>query len=782
MSVWKDILGGLGKGGTSYMAKKRLPQTEGELLCKGLAGKVVINRDQWGIPHIKASNLNDLLFAQGYVHAQDRLWQMEIARRASSGRLAEIVGKEALSTDRIARTIGFYRLGQEDLQNYLQDMAALLDSYVAGINSCIESDQFSLPIEFSVLQHKPEVWTTADTLAIARLMSWQLSHGWEGELVRANIEEAVSEVAADEIALFYESTNPTTIKKGIEVNVLNPADDPILKRGQGSNAWAIAGNRSQTGTPLLANDPHLLLNVPSIWYENQLKCGDLNVTGTTVPGLPFVLVGHNDHIAWGTTLSYCDCEDLFIERFNEQGTEYEYMGEWLKPQVIDEVIRVKGGSDHVEPVVHTVHGVVVSDVIGEKGKRVALQSTALKSCPLMIGWFELNHARNWEEFTSAIENIKAPSLNLVYADVHGNIGYYVTGEVPVRKKGNGAIPVPGWNGEYDWCGSIPHEEMPHVLNPECGYVVSCNHKVQDESYPHCLGDCYLNGFRARRIEDMIEERDLIDVEDCIDMQNDFVSIPGKEFCTHFTDLQSEDEFVQSAIDRMVAWDGDLDASTVGGTIYKVTCWFVEYNLYSMGMGEKLTHAFRGKGFHDQLSLTNEFYSNNIVVLLKLLRDSENWWVENVGGKANLLLVSVEQAVEYLQHKMGKQMDDWAWGKARPVSFAHTLGSKRPLNRIFNVGKFAQGGDADTPNQISSLQLDQPLGGKIVGPSYRYIIDMGDIDGARAVLPPGQSGNVASKHYNDQVYMWLHGQYRPQLFSEAQWERASKQKLELLPDF
>ncbi len=783
MSVLKDFLGGLGRGGTSYMSKSRLPKTDGVLQCKGLAGTVKINRDQWGIPHITADNLNDLLFAQGFVHAQDRFFQMEVGRRAASGRLAEMVGKEALSTDRIARTIGFYRLGAEDLEQYLRDMKPMLQSYVDGINHYINSKEFKLPLELSMLQHKPEQWTLTDTLAIARLMSWQLSHGWEGELVRAQIRETVGDEAADEIEVFYRSTNPSTIKKGIEVNALpNPSDDPVLKRGQGSNAWAISGRLTASGTPLLANDPHLLLNVPAIWYENHLKSPEMHVTGTTVPGLPMVLVGHNDHIAWGTTLSYCDCEDLFVERFNEEGTEYEYKGEWLTPMIIDEHIKVRGGKDHVEPVVHTVHGVVVSDVIGERDKRVALQSTALKPGPMMIGWYELTIASNWEEFAAAAGKINCPSLNLVYSDVHGNIGYYVTGEVPIRKKGDGRNPAEGWSGEYDWIGSIPHEEMPHVLNPECGYVVSCNHKVEDESYPHFLGNCYLNGFRARRLEEMILDRGIIDVEDCIDMQNDFVSIPGREFVQHYIDIKSNNASVQAAIDKMLQWDGLLDASTVGGTIYKVASWFTEYNLFSMGMGEKLTYAFRGKGFHDQLSLTNEFYTSNIVILLELLNNPDNWWIKNVGSKKNLLTVSMEQAVDFLQHKLGDDMEKWSWGHARPVRFLHTLGAKKPLDKVFNVGDFAQGGDADTPNQISSLKLEEPLGGKTVGPSYRYIIDMGDINGCRAVMPPGQSGHVASPHYNDQVYMWLHGHYRPQLFSEQQVERGTINKLELIPDF
>jgi penicillin amidase len=340
-----------------------LPKIEGTLTLPGLSTPAEVIRDRWGVPHIYAANTHDLFFAQGFVHAQDRLWQMELNRRIATGRLSELFGNLALDTDRTTRTFGFHRLGQADWANADDSMRTVVSAYTEGINAFLQNPSTRMPIEFTLLRHHPEPWIPEDSMAFSRVVTWQLSHAWYGEIIRAWLIEAVGEEHAAELEIHYPEQNPVTLPAGIEFNRLNPdgtlraARGPFLSRGMGSNAWAISGRRTTTGKPFLCNDMHLTLALPSLWHEVHLIAGEFNVTGASLPGLPTVLVGHNKRIAWGMTLAFTDCEDLFIERFDPQAPHrYEFRGEWLDAEVIPESIRVKGGAKpHTEQVIVTHH-------------------------------------------------------------------------------------------------------------------------------------------------------------------------------------------------------------------------------------------------------------------------------------------------------------------------------------------------------------------------------------------------------------------------------------------
>jgi len=787
VSVIHRILGPPLRAGLTRLGRRRLPKIEGTLTLPGLSDPVEVIRDRWGVPHIYAANTHDLFFAQGFVHAQDRLWQMELNRRIATGRLSELFGNVALDTDRTTRTFSFHRLGQADWANADDSMRAVVSAYTEGINAFLQNPSTRMPIEFTLLRHHPEPWIPEDSMAFSRVVTWQLSHAWYGEIIRAWLIEAVGEAHAAELEIHYPEQNPVTLPAGIEFNRLNAdgtlraARGPFLSRGMGSNAWVISGRRTTTGKPFLCNDMHLTLALPSLWYEVHLIAGEFNVTGASLPGLPTVLVGHNKHIAWGITLAFTDCEDLFVERFDPQAPHcYEFRGEWLDAEVIPESIRVKGRAEpHTEQVIVTHHGPIISDVVGYPEQRIALSSMALRPCSALKGWLLLDQAGNWDEFVEAMRLIEAPQLNVAYADVVGNVGYWVTGKVPVRASGQGMIPAPAWTGEYEWVGEVPFEEMPHALNPDQGYVVTCNHRVVPENYPHFLGNVWRSGYRARRIVDIIQSKDKLSSEDLRALQLDFTCIPGQEFVERLEGLSTKDRDVQAALDTLRSWDGQLTATSTGGTLYEVTRYTLVRNLLEPGLGKGLTARLMGQGFHPLLLSTHELHGHDTVSMLRMLDNPNSWWVSQAGGREAVLTRSLKQAVQWLREELGPDVNDWEWGKIHRAIFPHAMGMKKPLDRVFNRGPLPIGGDTDTPCATAMIPND-PYDSKAWAPSFRQIVDLSDLSRSLVIHPPGQSGQLGSPHYDDLAALWIKGEYHPMLWTRQQVEQEAEGKLTLNP--
>ena len=350
-----------------------------------------------------------------------------------------------------------------------------------------------------------------DSMAFSRLMFWQLSHAWYSEIVRSQLIDKVGAERAAEWEINYPTQNPTILPKGIEFNqfgangALKNTGSPLLQRGQGSNCWVVSGDRSETGKPILCNDMHLVLTLPTIWYEAHTVAKPLNMTGVTMPGIPYTLVGHNDRIGWGITLAFTDCEDLFIEKIDPDTKQVLTPTGWEPVKIVNEQIQIKSGETHTEPVMITRHGPVLSDVVGYPEQKVAVQSMALQPTTGLTAWHNLNLAQNWTDFAAAISQVNATQLNIGYADVDGNIGYYLTGEHPIRGKGNGKVPSPGWDADYDWQGSLPFSEIPNALNPEKGFIITCNNKIIPDDFPHFLGDVWMNGFRPKRLTQLLEQ-------------------------------------------------------------------------------------------------------------------------------------------------------------------------------------------------------------------------------------------------------------------------------------
>jgi penicillin amidase len=504
--------------GTSWLLRKPQPRYKGKLRAKGLSAPVEILRDRWGVPHIYAKTTEDVLFAQGFVHAQERLWQMDFNRRLVAGRLSEILGPVAVPLDRWMRTLTMRRVAESEVDLLDNESRQCLEAYAAGVNACIEHEP--LPLEFRLLNYQPEPWIPADSLAWVKMMCWTLCVNWETEILRARLiaklgAEAVASLEPEVASQWVRVIPPGVDYSCIGSEALQRAAQsrqftgPAARQGIGSNNWVLSGSRTTTGKPILANDMHLGMGAPAIWFENHLSGGNLHVSGISFPGLPFIISGHNEHLAWGFTNGFPDVQDLYMEhvrRTPKGGAEYEFRGDWLEAEVKREEIKVKGAEPVVEEVVITRHGPIINSLIeGEEMESpLALRWTALDKGDTLHVIIDMNRAASCEAFRDALRGWTCPTQNIVYADRQGNIGYSFPGNIPIRAKGNGMLPAPGWTGEYEWLGYIPYEELPHLFNPSPGYIASANNRVVDNGYPHWVSPDFCTSSRATRIVEMIE--------------------------------------------------------------------------------------------------------------------------------------------------------------------------------------------------------------------------------------------------------------------------------------
>lgn len=786
MNFFQNILGKVLRPVVVGMGKRRLAEHDGTHEVKDLLHEVEIRRDPQGVPYIFAKNEYDLFFAQGYVHAQDRFWQMEVNRRLSKGRLSEVFGEGALQTDRISRTLGFGRLAQHDFDIMDAKMRKKLLPYVRGVNAWLENHPDKLPIEFKLAGYKPEAWEVTDILAISRMMGLRLSIGWVHEISALKMIDALGKKGEELLQMRYPEGNPLTLPHGIDVGDLLPdpmldaLDGPYHQPANGSNAWAITGSRTDTGKPYLCSDPHLPMLTPSVWYQVYLEGGEYRCQGVSIPGIPLIMIGHNSHIAWGITLSFTDIADTYIEEFNPQNPkQYKYKEAWKTVEEVQETIQIKGKKEpHVETVTFTDHGVVISGIFETGKHKLALQSSALAPSRLTEGWYNLDRAKNWKEFSHALSYIDAPGLNVVYADVDGNIGHYVTGRSPIRKNGTGSFPSPGWTGEYDWDGFIPHEQMPHQLNPERGHIISCNHKLIPDDYPWTLGEAWMNGFRAQRLEELLSDQDRkFKMTDFPAWHMDFQSIPGLQFAAFFKGFKHADPKVQAAIDKLTAWDGNLTADSIAGTIYLVVKQQMTHVIINSLGNDQIRDWAVGSGLDGVVFGHSEYQGHDIGLVLDLLKRPDSEWMQAAGGLNEVLRKSAEQAVAWLNHKLGHNLEHWQWGKLHTVTFPHPMAVKKPLDYVFNVGPFPIGGDTDTVCQ-TAFKPHKPFDAEQACPSYRHIVDMSNFANSLWILPPGQSGQIGSKHYDDQVQNWLTGKYYPMMWERKQIEEGARQVLML----
>lgn len=794
-----------------WFVYRPLPQLDGTVSLPGLQQEVTVGRDAWGVPHIRAASLEDLAQAQGYVMAQDRLWQMDLLRRVARGRLSEILGPLTLPVDKEFRTYGFSRAADRDATLLDPESLRLMEAYARGVNKFIEHHRNNLPLEFSLLRYTPEPWRPSDTLAISAYMYRTLTNTWETELHRAAVaERAGSEHARD---LFSQvapmdhfvigdpdvpndgsqrsSTGPddedddddlvpdTVLKanRGLSDGTAVPDSAPDLgsalsrsvltfleespeaiRRGLGSNNWVVSGAHTATGKPLLANDTHLDLSIPPIWYEIHLTAPGWNVKGFTLPGAPMIIIGHNDRIAWGFTNNGADVQDLYIETFNPSSPdEYRVNGAWTKAQVLDETIRVKGRPDEHLNLTVTRHGPVVRRE-GDHG--YALRWTATEPGGLANTYNWLGKARNWNEFRNTMKRVWGPAQNVVFADVDGNIGYIMAARVPIRKKGHGEVPVPGDTDDYEWTGYIPFDQLPQALNPESGFIVTANARVVGPNYKPYLTDRWYEPYRTARIYDLLHDRHDLRPVDMLKVQTDTYSYPevflADQLSAAARTVKPKDPRTLKLIEGLKDWNGIADANSPEVSFLHATI---------SAAVDLLLQPFLGND-------TNLYQWRRTSFLQKILTDRPAKWLPSAYKNYDELLAAAgDRAVGTLtEQSRSASIDDWAWKRFDSLYMLHPLGRSGILKTFLSITDMPQSGTVYSVRAAARTH----------GPAMRFVANLADWDNSILLIPAGQSGQPGSSHYTDQFSYWYEGKPIFSPFTDAAEAAARKHSLILKP--
>lgn len=776
-------------------ARAALPPAEGQFRIRGLHEPVEVLWDRWGVPHIYARNTEDLFFAQGYVVASQRLFQLDFIFRLGSGSLSELFGEATLPMDRFIRTVGWNRAAAQQLTRWDDLSFEIAESFLSGIRAWIEHMP-ARPIEYEILSLDPEIPDGMPAIeraaAAAVFMAWSLSGNWDAELIRAEVAE---QLGWDAMVQLFPAipTLPAAVRPGKRggdaarrsaLALLRAA--PPFPHGQGSNNWVVSGRRSETGMPLLANDPHILAQMPSIWFEAHLTAPGIDVSGVALPFAPGILLGHNARIAWGATNVGGDVQDLYLERLDPEGTAALYEGAWEPLTVHREQIAVRGKTEPENlEVRETRHGPILDSymvglvdfalVEGGITETYALKWVGADEGATNATLYRLNTAENFEQFRSALEGWTCPGQNWVYADVDGNIGYQCTGVHPIRRRGDGTVPVPGWSAEFEWDGFVSFREMPWAYNPEEGFIATANAKPYDDTYPHVLGHDFIPPFRARRVAQMITAREKHDVDSFAEMQFDWLSLPAMDLVPRLLQAEPTDDRQKQAMGLLANWDCRLSPDSAAAAVYQVWCIRLSEAILLPQLGQRLYEHFYAKR-----QWSNEFQTS---VLPRLLEYPTATWFGRHGREArdDVLRRTLDEALDQLTERLGEDMDGWTWGAIHPVRFVGRIGAVVPdLAELFTGGEAPWGGDEMTVNQGVFEPAATGEYQVAVVASWRQIIDLSNLDNSRGTHTVGQSGNPASPHYDDLFPLWSTGAHHPLPFTRAAVEAATESTLELNP--
>ena len=746
-----------------------LPTIDSDERLLGLHERVEVLRDKYGVPHVFATDTHDLFFAQGYVTAQDRLWQMDIYRRAAEGRLAEVLGEPALESDRFMRTLGLGRAAQLDASVISDEARGLVEAYMEGVNKFLQQNGESLPVEFTILGYRPEPWTVLDTLAIAKLQLYDAAGNYTQELLRANI---AARLGPEVLATLLPDAAPNAIGVdprawalvGAEMSPGLPGDGPAVLasvlggagQGLGSNCWALAGSRTATGKPLLAGDPHLPVRNPSIWYEVALDAGDLHLIGFSIPGVPGVVIGHNDRVAWSFTYALADTQDLFVERQDPFDLRrYEFEGRMENATFIREVIKVKGRADPVVVnVAITRHGPILTPVLKEQKAQLALRWSALEGTRTIEAVLGMGRARSFSEFRAAAALFVGATLSACYADVDGHIGYLLVGRLPDRKAGDGRLPVPGWSGDYEWRGLLPADDNPFLLDPPGGLVVNANNRPVDRATETGWEGEWDPGFRYAYLRAALAGITGADVARFRSLQTDVTSLPVHRFRATILSARAASPLAVEAQSLIRDWDGVLGVDSAAAAVYEA--WLVH-------MCERTFRDKLGPTLYEQY-LTD---GRPTFALYDLIGSpSSTWFADLASGEAGdrdaIAAAALEDAMRDLTTRLGSVPSSWRWGDLHTVSFEHPLSAAKPLDLILTIGPVRRPGDGYSPNN-GAYSLLKPFTLRSHA-SERQIVDLADVDASLSIIPTGQSGQPYSPHWGDQTALWDRGDYKPMALS------------------
>ncbi|MFH1539852.1 MAG: penicillin acylase family protein [bacterium] len=794
------------------MISSGLAKIDGTIEVPGLKNDVTVLRDDYGVPHIFAKDEEDAYFAMGYVHAQDRIFQMDLFRRKAEGRLAEIVGDantkgpssefdSILEGDIFSRVIGFWEMGRRHVETIPEPAKTIMRRYVDGVNAWIGQNEKNLPLEFAMLQYKMEFWTVEDIIAISRMVAWDLSANAMRELMRY---EAVARFGRERGWELYPrhldeggpyAVPPSQKKYEPRGKVIEDKPAPIPEdmlepdffgalggfmtvasergyRGSpaASNNWVVSGKKSKSGKPILCNDPHLPHLLPSVFYLAHLRTEDgLDVIGVTFPGVPFVVLGHNRDVAWAATTTRTDTQDLFVEMTDEDHPgRYLYKGEWLDFETREEEILVKsGGEKEVRTVTvrSTVHGPVLNDMLPERYAKlppVALKWAAYEPSDDYLAFMGLSRAKNAGDVREALAHIGAPIQSWVFADKEGRTGFFPAGLVPIRKKGDGTMPVPGWTGEYDWGGYIPFDELPQLYDPEEGFIITANNQiVPEEDYPYHYSYYYMM-YRAQRIRQLLTSKEKLSVDDMKEFQTDNYSCQAARLRDVFVGAydrrgDKKNKSLRQAVEVLKKWNLETDVESIGASIFTRAYYeAMKMTLEDEVSGEMLKDAFqpwRTDSTFDRALETGEFSFFDDV------RTPEK------EGRDDVLAASLEAAVEWLTEKFGEDKSEWKWGSYHLLDLHNEFaGLNKPMEIYFGQPKVPLAGTGNTVDAESFAWSDDVLLA-MGGPAMRHIVDMARVEDAVVVIDSGQSGHPKSPHYRDQVELWRKGGYIPMWMDE-----------------
>ncbi|GGD24584.1 penicillin acylase family protein [Pontibacillus salipaludis] len=742
---------------------RSIPQTNGSIQITGLKAPVNVTRDQDGVPHIEASNSKDLFMVQGYIQAQERLFQMDMARRQASGTLSEVAGMKALDQDKYFRTLGLRRAAAKSYNEYSDEAKQVMEWYADGVNAYIKQakkDQ-TLPIEFTLMGAAPEVWTSIDSLTIGKYMAFDLGGHWERQAFHYYLLQQYPKQKAYELFSSYPEEAPTIINEG-EIDIESSFESAIIPHAfNGSNNWVVGGSKTKSGNPLLADDPHLGLATPSIWLQMKLDSPGYQVSGVIFAGIPGIILGHNKDIAWGVTNTGPDVQQLYLEKRNPDNKyEYLYEGSYEKARVFKETIKVKDEESVEYEVVETRHGPVLSEFAEDSGKGtvLSLRWTALDASTELEAILEINQATNWKEFEKGLEKFLVPAQNFVFASKDGTIAYKANGKIPIYENGADALlPLEGWEEDNEWRGFIPFEELPTVMNPEKGFIATANNKVVGEQYPYHISNNWAQPYRYMRIDEVLQTRSDFTKEDMKDLQMDQVNLQAREFVPVFLNYIGSEGLSQrerEAVKLLKGWDYVDDVSAPQPLLFHTWMNTIMDRLYS-DIPHSMDRLFKGKG-----QTTDE-------LLRKAYAGKETVWVEEQGGIQRLIEETFTQTVTSLTKQYGEETKKWEWGDYHRVAFKHPLSSISFLDRFFNSEDPIPVGGSQVTVMAASYEEESGLVNH--GASWRFVLDGTDFTTASHIVGPGQSGHFRSPWYHDQREDWVNGEYHKTILNKPEGE-------------
>ncbi|MFP4620605.1 MAG: penicillin acylase family protein [Bacteroidales bacterium] len=758
------------------IAHRSVPDYEENITIEGIDHEVEVYRDSLAIPHIYAQTEKDLYTAVGYLMAQDRLWQMDLLRRVTQGRLSEIFGEQMLENDQVMRSLRIPQKSREVLARSNKRVVTALEAFARGVNGYINTHPHKLPPEFAILGYKPEKWEPAHTVNLIGYMAWDLTPVWESEIVLHKISKKISKekyrllipkTEEQDHLVFPEYASAGESYEGLSrlMNVSRELEEMGLKIFTGSNNWAVSSAKSKTGKPLLSNDMHLGLFAPGIWYQmHQVVEGKMNVSGVALPGQPLIISGHNDSIAWGLTNVMLDDMDFYRETINpEDSSEYRFNGKWKNMEVVEEHIKVKGREPVTRKIRYTHRGPVVSGFKDMDEEVLSMRWAGNEYSNELRSVYHINRASNWTEFKDALRTFRSISQNIAYADVRGNIGLYCCAGVPVKESSSPGI-YPGDTDKYDWKGLVPFEELPHTYNPERGFVASANNKTVSPDYPHHFSHWFDLAPRISRIKQKLQSRKKLSIQDLTDLQTDHHSLMvtnyKPEILKHSGNIADQNGKIKKTLEILAKWDGHYSRESAAAAIFEQFYITFVKNLIRDELGEDLFEEYIG----------SKVLVRNLMKNIWNNKDSQ--WCDDVNTTdkketfAEIIQKSFKESIDKLSENMGNDPEEWEWGEIHQLTLKHPVGGEVPvLDLLFNMnrGPFQTGGSFHTvcPYSYPFTNVFKVNHGA----SHRHVYSTGDWDNSRTVIPTGTSGIPASSHYCDQTSTYINREYNRELFSK-----------------